>query len=492
MASIGIFEFGGERHEVHLSVQIGSIRIRVRNGEKSWANTFQSHYIEQLTEKTGAFKNFNLFTSILANAISNPGMNGFTLELLTPFDLEALRCKDKYPSGRQNLGDRRYLLLVQTDGFNRIHYPLSLPVEIQPEFMNTVPDFPDLVPNKAGDTKEIHTIVKQLQEEIRRLQTPAEPSFREKFEDMVRINEQLRIELEKTQAELENSKNIKLQKQMKVMLEQMERSLTKEKTQFKKILNEKRQKIRQLEHDLEKIKTDKKSLEIRVRALNTELSTYKRTVGVGGYSTRNRGRSAAQNISRSRDSSRESNRRISRHRANLTPSSSREPSRERKRPPIYSRGTASSNARIRSPSPCGSVRSVGSRGSWKSTGSNARKRFDPTAYIEAKKQKEAAIARKKHNLSNHSKHSRQNSSKTSSKMRERSKSPIYRSETRKNRSSTPMMSSDDEFAIDRDDHDRDRPHDFQDSLIGREGSFDINQIDARLSALQQYMNDLVT
>ena len=75
MASIGIFEFGGERHEVHLSVQIGSIRIRVRNGEKSWANTFQSHYIEQLTEKTGAFKNFNLFTSILANAISNPGKN---------------------------------------------------------------------------------------------------------------------------------------------------------------------------------------------------------------------------------------------------------------------------------------------------------------------------------------------------------------------------------------------------------------------------------
>jgi len=44
-------------------------------------------------------------------------------------------------------------------------------------------------------------------------------------------------------------------------VEQMERSLTKEKTQFKKILNEKRQKIRQLEHDLEKIKTDKKRLE---------------------------------------------------------------------------------------------------------------------------------------------------------------------------------------------------------------------------------------
>lgn len=73
-------------------------------------------------------------------------------------------------------------------------------------------------------------------------------------------------------------------------------------------------------------------------------------------------------------------------------------------------------------------------------------------------------------------------------MRERSKSPIYRSETRKNRSSTPMMSSDDEFG-----HVIDRHNDIRDdSLIGREGSFDINQIDARLSALQQYMNDLVT
>ena len=108
-----------------------------------------------------------LVPSNLILSLLTLGMNGFTLELLTPFDLEALRCKDKYPSGRQNLGDRRYLLLVQTDGFNRIHYPLSLPVEIQPEFMNTVPDFPDLVPNKAGDTKEIHTIVKQLQVQIR-------------------------------------------------------------------------------------------------------------------------------------------------------------------------------------------------------------------------------------------------------------------------------------------------------------------------------------
>ena len=77
-------------------------------------------------------------------------------------------------------------------------------------------------------------------------------------------------------------------------------------------------------------------------------------------------------------------------------------------------------------------------------------------------------------------------------MRDRSKSPIYRTETRKNRSSTPMMSSDDEIGDVIDRHDHRHNHDLQDSLIGREGSFDINQIDARLSALQQYMNDLVT
>ena len=64
--------------------------------------------------------------------------------------------------------------------------------------------------------------------------------------------------------QLKNRQNHKiLQKAIlkNFLVEQMERSLTKEKTQFKKILNEKRQKIRQLEHDLEKIKTDKKRFE---------------------------------------------------------------------------------------------------------------------------------------------------------------------------------------------------------------------------------------
>ena len=67
--------------------------------------------------------------------------------------------------------------------------------------------------------------------------------------------------------------------------------------------------------------------------------------------------------------------------------------------------------------------------------------------------------------------------------------PSLGSESRKNRSSTPMshnLSSDDDVMGHQQEHIQD------DSLIGREGSFDINQIDARLSALQQYMNDLVT
>ena len=52
-------------------------------------------------------------------------------------------------------------------------------------------------------------------------------------------------------------------------------------------------------------------------------------------------------------------------------------------------------------------------------------------------------------------------------MRERSKSPVYRSETRKNRSSTPMMSSDDEFGhvIDQHDHDRDHSRKEHDHLL---------------------------
>ena len=52
--------------------------------------------------------------------------------------------------------------------------------------------------------------------------------------------------------------------------------LTGEKARCKKIVSQKNGQIHKLESELDELRTDNRSLEIRVRALNNELQTYKR------------------------------------------------------------------------------------------------------------------------------------------------------------------------------------------------------------------------
>ena len=60
--------------------------------------------------------------------------------------------------------------------------------------------------------------MRQLQEEIRRLQHPeAGVTFREKYEEMVILNNQLKLELDEANKVISNAKSIKMNKQMKKM-----------------------------------------------------------------------------------------------------------------------------------------------------------------------------------------------------------------------------------------------------------------------------------
>ena len=66
MGAIGIFEFGDERHEVQLNIVGQTLaKVRVRNRMQTFVGTFQAGYIEQLTQKTGAFKSFPQFCQLL-------------------------------------------------------------------------------------------------------------------------------------------------------------------------------------------------------------------------------------------------------------------------------------------------------------------------------------------------------------------------------------------------------------------------------------------
>ena len=52
--------------------------------------------------------------------------------------------------------------------------------------------------------------------------------------------------------------------------------MTSEKAKSKKAISSKNQRIQKLEDELEEMRTDHRSLQLRVKALNNELQTYKR------------------------------------------------------------------------------------------------------------------------------------------------------------------------------------------------------------------------
>ena len=107
--------------------------------------------------------------------------------------------------------------------------------------------------------------------------------------------------------------------------------MTSEKAKFKKTISSKNQKIQKLEDELEELRTDHRSLQLRVKALNNELQTYKRG-RAGRPSARPPSSRMTSRISNSRETSRERNSRAG----------SLDRRVERKsRPPVY-RSTISS------------------------------------------------------------------------------------------------------------------------------------------------------
>ncbi|CAN5951512.1 unnamed protein product, partial [Sphagnum jensenii] len=101
-----------------------------------WRGDFTSRYIEEITRKTGNFKTFTVFVKMLRSAILQESDSVF-VDLLTYQDLEMLKNKKSrgigvHPCQRAS-NNKRYLILTYTGEFDRVHYPLPLLYEENPE-----------------------------------------------------------------------------------------------------------------------------------------------------------------------------------------------------------------------------------------------------------------------------------------------------------------------------------------------------------------------
>ncbi|XP_030073942.1 centrosomal protein CCDC61 isoform X4 [Microcaecilia unicolor] len=135
------YVFRGVEHGVRISMDETLLEVEVEDKHTSdqWRGEFDAGFIEDLTHKTGNFKQFSIFCSMLESALMQSS-ESVTLDLLTYADLEQLRNR-KMGSGIWHapttksaaLNSKRYLILIYSVEFDRIHYPLPLPYVGKPD-----------------------------------------------------------------------------------------------------------------------------------------------------------------------------------------------------------------------------------------------------------------------------------------------------------------------------------------------------------------------
>ncbi|XP_019485030.1 PREDICTED: coiled-coil domain-containing protein 61 [Hipposideros armiger] len=121
------YVFRGVEHAVRVVVsgQVLELEVEDRMTADQWRGEFDASFIEDLTHKTGNFKQFNIFCNMLESALTQSS-ESVTLDLLTYTDLESLRNRKMggrpgpLASRSAQLNSKRYLILIYSVEFDRL------------------------------------------------------------------------------------------------------------------------------------------------------------------------------------------------------------------------------------------------------------------------------------------------------------------------------------------------------------------------------------
>ncbi|KAL4457977.1 hypothetical protein ABPG75_012842 [Micractinium tetrahymenae] len=133
------------------------VAVEQKEDASVWSAAFAAKYVEEITAKTGSFKRFPVFAKMLLSALRQESDSVF-VDLLTYGDLELLRSKRAggVSGGAAQAGtqqqtaappppqqqqqqpgspalNKRYLILTYAAEFDRVHYPLPLQYEENPD-----------------------------------------------------------------------------------------------------------------------------------------------------------------------------------------------------------------------------------------------------------------------------------------------------------------------------------------------------------------------
>lgn len=123
-------------HLLTVKVQANNLSFKYEEKDtgKIWRGNFTAKYIEDITQKTGNFKKFSVFIKMLHSALKDES-NSVYMDVLTAQDLEELKRKKlgAPASAATTTSTKRYLILTSTNEFDKVHYPLPLSYEDNPD-----------------------------------------------------------------------------------------------------------------------------------------------------------------------------------------------------------------------------------------------------------------------------------------------------------------------------------------------------------------------
>uniref|UniRef100_A0A8B9JDY4 Centrosomal protein CCDC61 n=1 Tax=Astyanax mexicanus TaxID=7994 RepID=A0A8B9JDY4_ASTMX len=480
-------KFRGVEFAVKVELQDRLLTVEISDvlTADQWKGEFDPAYIEDLTRKTGNFKQFPIFCSMLESAVSRSS-ESVTLDLLTYSDLELLRNRKAGVVGRPRaqqqspaLSAKRYLILIYTVEFDRIHYPLPLPYLGKPDPAALQREIRALRAelNALGKRGE-HIVTDQ---ETRRLR--AELSLvREEKDALAKALERL---------QMAGAGPTPGARGLREAVRSLEEQLLRERAKSQRSATKRGQEQRHLMEQLEELRASERALRIRVKSLTTELALLRRgriTPVVPGRSGSRGEGEFHRSSSRERSLTRIGVRARSGSRERLEDRGRRSEERGRRADSIGTRNYISRP----SPSPTGS-----------------RGRFDPTAYIQERQRRQRET-----DLKNQRKVRRDMlaSPALNERGRSRSREPVPQLiragslgrgrslsvESRRSRHSSGSSIVDfEELAKPLNGkHLNKKPMCSTPTQRMRESSMDtgadLSEIDARLQALQEYMRDLDT
>uniref|UniRef100_A0A8D2LHG4 Centrosomal protein CCDC61 n=1 Tax=Varanus komodoensis TaxID=61221 RepID=A0A8D2LHG4_VARKO len=344
--------FRGVEHVVRLTVEGNLLEVEVedRLTTDQWRGEFDAAFIEDLTHKTGNFKQFGIFCSMLESALAQSS-ESVTLDLLTYADLESLRSRKmgvgfRHLSAPKSspLNAKRYLILIYSVEFDRIHYPLPLPYVGKPDpivLQKVIRELKEELATLKGKPGRVSQDmeIRQLREELQR-------ALEEKQEARLALRG-----LEEERKLASKSAALKEVQVLKKLVQSLEEELAKERAKHQRLASKRLQENRQLAGELAELKATERTLRIRLKNLTSELALFKKGHRpTSGERSNSRERSGAWGPSRPRSTSRE--------------------------------GCSGSQGRLprQSPSP---------------TGARAP-RFDPTAFVKAKERKQKEAEQRKY------------------------------------------------------------------------------------------------